>query len=138
MTTVKARNIQVGPAVKEREHATGSLLFLSTGKFQSHGQLLDKLTSLGCEESVVGLVLPTGYAFNHDGTCLYFASQGAGRLFWPLTCGFIRVFIAIVGGWAVLRLNGSLNSMFAALAGGLVVYGISVAAIIGSGAWFRN
>jgi aerobic C4-dicarboxylate transport protein len=37
-------------------------------------QLVDKLTSLGCEESVVGLVLPTGYAFNHDGTCLYFAA----------------------------------------------------------------
>ena len=25
-------------------------------------------------QSVVGLVLPTGYAFNHDGTCLYFAA----------------------------------------------------------------
>jgi aerobic C4-dicarboxylate transport protein len=32
-----------------------------------------KLRALGCEESVVALVLPTGYAFNHDGTCLYFA-----------------------------------------------------------------
>jgi aerobic C4-dicarboxylate transport protein len=32
-----------------------------------------KLRVLGCEESVVALVLPTGYAFNHDGTCLYFA-----------------------------------------------------------------
>ena len=33
-----------------------------------------KLRALGCDESVVALVLPTGYAFNHDGTCLYFAS----------------------------------------------------------------
>ncbi|HXJ02556.1 MAG TPA: C4-dicarboxylate transporter DctA [Micropepsaceae bacterium] len=33
-----------------------------------------KLRALGCEESVVALVLPTGYAFNHDGTCLYFAT----------------------------------------------------------------
>jgi aerobic C4-dicarboxylate transport protein len=37
-------------------------------------QLVDKLTALGCDESIVGLVLPTGYAFNHDGTCLYFAA----------------------------------------------------------------
>ena len=37
-------------------------------------QLVQKLTALGCEESIVGLVLPTGYAFNHDGTCLYFAA----------------------------------------------------------------
>ena len=29
---------------------------------------------LGCEESVVGLVIPTGYSFNLDGTCLYLAT----------------------------------------------------------------
>jgi aerobic C4-dicarboxylate transport protein len=37
-------------------------------------QLVGKLRALGCEESIVGLVLPTGYAFNHDGSCLYFAA----------------------------------------------------------------
>ncbi|WP_027214741.1 C4-dicarboxylate transporter DctA [Burkholderia sp. WSM2232] len=37
-------------------------------------QLVDKLERLGCEKSVVGLVLPTAYTFNHDGTCLYFAA----------------------------------------------------------------
>ncbi|MDR5822066.1 C4-dicarboxylate transporter DctA [Caballeronia sp. LZ043] len=37
-------------------------------------QLIDKLERLGCEQSVVGLVLPTAYTFNHDGTCLYFAA----------------------------------------------------------------
>jgi aerobic C4-dicarboxylate transport protein len=36
--------------------------------------LMDKLRRLGCEESVVGLVIPTGYSFNLDGTCLYLAS----------------------------------------------------------------
>ena len=37
-------------------------------------QLVQKLRSAGCQDSIVGLVLPTGYAFNHDGTCLYFAA----------------------------------------------------------------
>jgi len=37
-------------------------------------RLNTKLRALGCDESVVALVLPTGYAFNHDGTCLYFAT----------------------------------------------------------------
>jgi aerobic C4-dicarboxylate transport protein len=37
-------------------------------------QLTRKLTQLGCDESVVGIVLPTAYSFNHDGTCLYFAA----------------------------------------------------------------
>jgi len=33
-----------------------------------------KLTELGIEESIVALVLPAGYSFNHDGTCLYWAT----------------------------------------------------------------
>jgi aerobic C4-dicarboxylate transport protein len=37
-------------------------------------QLADKLTRLGVDQSVVGIVLPTAYSFNHDGTCLYFAA----------------------------------------------------------------
>jgi aerobic C4-dicarboxylate transport protein len=36
--------------------------------------LMSKLKALGCEESVVGLVVPTGYSFNLDGTCLYLAT----------------------------------------------------------------
>jgi aerobic C4-dicarboxylate transport protein len=30
-----------------------------------------KMENLGCESSVVGLVIPTGYSFNLDGTCIY-------------------------------------------------------------------
>ena len=36
--------------------------------------LMRKLEVMGCEESVVGLVVPTGYSFNLDGTCLYLAT----------------------------------------------------------------
>lgn len=51
------------------------LLVLGTSSSESvFPQLSAKLTRLGAEESAVGLVLPTGYAFNHDGTCLYFAA----------------------------------------------------------------
>ncbi|HVB87323.1 MAG TPA: C4-dicarboxylate transporter DctA [Candidatus Dormibacteraeota bacterium] len=37
-------------------------------------QLMEKLEKLGCEETIVGLVIPTGYSFNLDGTCLYLAT----------------------------------------------------------------
>lgn len=37
-------------------------------------RLMQRLRELGCEESVVGLVIPTGYSFNLDGTCLYLAT----------------------------------------------------------------
>lgn len=34
-------------------------------------RMMAKLERLGCDKSVVGLVLPTGYTFNADGTCIY-------------------------------------------------------------------
>ena len=34
-------------------------------------RMLEKLEALGCRKSVVGLVLPTGYSFNLDGTAIY-------------------------------------------------------------------
>jgi len=37
-------------------------------------RIMLKLEALGCEDSVVGLVIPTGYSFNLDGTCLYLAT----------------------------------------------------------------
>jgi aerobic C4-dicarboxylate transport protein len=37
-------------------------------------RLIKKMEAAGCEESVVGLVVPTGYSFNLDGTCLYLAT----------------------------------------------------------------
>ena len=35
--------------------------------------LLEKLEALGCRPATVGLVVPTGYSFNLDGGCIYFA-----------------------------------------------------------------
>lgn len=34
-------------------------------------RMMQKLQHLGCSRSIVGLVLPTGYSFNLDGTCIY-------------------------------------------------------------------
>ena len=34
-------------------------------------RMITKLEKAGCEESVTGLVIPTGYSFNLDGTCIY-------------------------------------------------------------------
>ena len=34
-------------------------------------RMLERLEELGCDKGVVGLVVPTGYSFNLDGTCIY-------------------------------------------------------------------
>jgi aerobic C4-dicarboxylate transport protein len=48
------------------------LLVLGTSSSESAMPgLIEKLEKLGCSEPVVGLVVPTGYSFNLDGTCIY-------------------------------------------------------------------
>jgi polar amino acid transport system substrate-binding protein len=37
-------------------------------------RIIAKLENAGCEKSIVGLVVPMGYSFNLDGTCLYLAT----------------------------------------------------------------
>ena len=61
------------------------LLVLGTSSSESAlPQLMRKLEALGCSKSVVGLVVPTGYSFNLDGTNIYmtlatmFISQALG------------------------------------------------------------
>jgi putative MATE family efflux protein len=78
------------------------------------------------------------YGFFGLGLSLYFASQGAGRLGWPLGAGFLRLLIAVVGGWAAMRLTGSLSAAYAMLALALVVYGVVLSLAIRSGVWFRG
>src|SRR5208282_4899174 len=50
------------------------IVFATTSSETVLPQLMRKLEGLGCEESIVGLVIPTGYSFNLDGTCLYLAT----------------------------------------------------------------
>jgi aerobic C4-dicarboxylate transport protein len=48
------------------------LIVLGTSSSESAlPQLMEKLERLGCSKSVVGLVVPTGYSFNLDGTNIY-------------------------------------------------------------------
>jgi putative MATE family efflux protein len=78
------------------------------------------------------------YGFFGLGLALYFASQGAGKLLWPLLAGFLRLSIAVGGGWIALAFTGSLGGVFLALAVALVTYGLLLSVAVGSGAWFRS
>lgn len=48
------------------------LIVLGTSSSESAlPRMLNKMEKLGCQKSVVGLVIPTGYSFNLDGTSIY-------------------------------------------------------------------
>jgi MATE family, multidrug efflux pump len=78
------------------------------------------------------------YGFFGLGLSLYFASQGAGKLLWPLFAGLLRLVIAVGGGWLALNLTGSLSWVFVALSAALVIYGVALSTAVASGVWFRE
>jgi putative MATE family efflux protein len=85
------------------------------------------------------LIVGPTYGFFGLGLALYFASQGAGRLAWPLLAGFARLTLAAAGGWLLGHVLGwGLPGIFAAMALALVVFGTTVAAAVKLGAWRRS
>ncbi len=76
------------------------------------------------------------YGFFGVGLVLYFASQGAGRLLWPVLGNVARLAVAGLGGWLALRWSGELLHVFVAQGAALVVYGVVIAGTIAGGAWF--
>ncbi|MBB6236240.1 aerobic C4-dicarboxylate transport protein [Pedobacter sp. AK013] len=50
------------------------LIVLGTSSSESAlPSMMQKMETIGCDKSVVGLVIPTGYSFNLDGTAIYLA-----------------------------------------------------------------
>ena len=50
------------------------ICFATTSSETVLPRIITKMEELGCKPSVVGLMIPTGYSFNLDGTCLYLAT----------------------------------------------------------------
>src|SRR5437867_60893 len=83
-------------------------------------------------------VVVLSYGFLALGLALYFASQGAGRLLWPLVAGFTRLSVAATAGWAVIHwLGGGLSALSVVIALAFVLFGVTLASAVRGGAWRR-
>jgi putative MATE family efflux protein len=78
------------------------------------------------------------YGFFGAGLVLYFASQGAGKLLWPVIAQGLRLLVAVGGAWAALRLGFGLQGIFTAIGVALLAYGGAIASSIAGGAWFTR
>ncbi len=86
-------------------------------------RLLMKLERLGCKKGVVGLVLPTGYSFNLDGTAIYLT---LASLFIAQACDIHLTWVQIAGMLGLMLLTskgaaGVTGSGFVALVATLTV-----------------
>jgi Na+-driven multidrug efflux pump len=78
------------------------------------------------------------YGFFGLGLALLFASQGAGRMAWPIVASTSRLLVVALGGWvAVVLLKLPATVFFFVVAASLAVYGITLAAAIRLGGWTR-
>jgi aerobic C4-dicarboxylate transport protein len=114
------------------------LLVISTSSSESvFPQLLAKLERLGVERSVAGLVLPAGYSFNHDGTCLYFAAVAVflaqatnTALGWPQQVGLLAVLLITSKGGAGVA-GSAIAVLAATLAATNAIPVASIALVLG-------
>jgi putative MATE family efflux protein len=65
------------------------------------------------------------------GIALYFASQGAGRVLWPVLAGTVRLALVLAGGLAVASLQG----IFAVIALAMVVFGLLTVWFVARADW---
>lgn len=96
---------------------------------------LDNVGTLEAGRKYLHFVAPFYFLFA-TGMALYFASQGAGKVLWPVIAGGLRMIIAIAGGFLATRVFGlGLESVFVAIAAGMTVYGIVTIYAVGKINW---
>lgn len=73
------------------------------------------------------------------GMMLYFASQGAKRVLWPVLAGTVRMTVAAFIGWlAVAWLGAGLSTLFQIVALGAILFGVITSGAMLGGAWGRR
>jgi len=77
------------------------------------------------------------YGFFALGLCLYFASQGAGKLLGPVLAGTFRLCLVAAGGLWLTHNNGTAAEMFSLIAAGMVGYGLLTALSVYKVSWAR-
>lgn len=68
-----------------------------------------------------------GYVFLGMGLCLYFASQGAGKVIGPVLAGSIRLVLIALVGWWIAVANAPQWTLFALVGAGMIAYGVATA-----------
>ncbi|MFN9015519.1 MAG: MATE family efflux transporter [Hyphomonadaceae bacterium] len=79
------------------------------------------------------------FAFQGLGLSLYFASQGAGAMRWPVIAILARVVLAVGGGWFLaFGLDLGLKGVFIGAAAAMATFGLIIAITLKLGAWRRG
>lgn len=83
-------------------------------------------------------IVGASYGLFGLGLALFFASQGAGRMLWPLVGSLVRLAVVAAGGWVcVVWLQAPAQVLYAVVAVSLALYAAVIAGAIRLGSWTR-
>ena len=148
LTTLVATNLGAGRHERAL-HATwagGGIVALITGAIGIGAAVMPGLWMdlFSTDTAVVAFgagylhVVGACYGLFGLGLALFFASQGAGRMFWPLSGSVARLITIAGGGWLVVHwLKAPPAAFFVLIAIGFAVYALIIAGAIRLGSWAR-
>lgn len=76
-----------------------------------------------------------GFGFFGLGLCLYFASQGAGRVGGAIIAQLLRLAVVAIGGWVLVRTGAPLIAIFYLSTVAMIVMGVATATFIKFARW---
>src|SRR6201996_8046841 len=100
------------------------LVFGLSGSEPVMPRFMAKMTAAGCSESTVGLVIPTGYTFNLDGTCIYltmaavFLAQATDTPL-PILQQLVLIAVCLIASKGAAAITGSGFIVLAAVMGSI-------------------
>jgi aerobic C4-dicarboxylate transport protein len=100
------------------------LVFGLSGSEPVMPRFMAKMTAAGCSESTVGLVIPTGYTFNLDGTCIYltmaavFLAQATDTPL-PISQQLVLIAVCLIASKGAAAITGSGFIVLAAVMGSI-------------------
>ena len=116
--------------------AVGLVLAIAPGLWT--GLFTHEPTSVASGALYLHIVGPF-FAFQGLGLALYFASQGAGAVQWPIIATLMRFVLCVGGAWLVMRQpEPSLAGVYACIALGMLTYGVVTGLAIWRGAWRKG
>ncbi len=79
-----------------------------------------------------------GFAAYGFGLCLYFASQGSGRIFGPVLGGTVRLLVVLFGGMLIQSQGGNFETFALLVTVAMVAYGLSTGMFVWMTRWGKE
>jgi putative MATE family efflux protein len=148
LTTLVATNMGAGQTGRALRAAWlgGGLVAAITGAIGlavalAPGLWMDAFTAdpqVRAQGAVYLRIVGASYGLFGLGLALFFASQGAGRMLWPLVGSLARLAVVALGGWICVGwLQAPAPAFYAVVAASLALYAAIIAGAIRFGGWTR-